>query len=166
MPRLKLDNPVYTKKQRWPKFNVEISPSLAVSLGSTAVGGRLLRQRLPNWTIADHRATAKRFRREAIRLKKEWSKEVNLAANETWGRGWKVSDYKVSGIGSSEFSQKRKTWLRELIKMANEFSDLALAHEAAARNMRGTKSESALGSLVSLLSETIQAMIAQKSREK
>jgi hypothetical protein len=55
---------------------------------------------------------------------------------ETWGRKWQTSDYRVSGIGSNEFSEKMKTQLRKANTLFNGYDRVARAHKMASGKMK------------------------------
>jgi len=122
---------VYTARQRVARYNGAQSP---LSMHGTD-GGKILAQRFPGWGRAQHSAAAKKHEKKAAKLDREWSKVVNDAAQETWGRKYRVTDYRVSGIASSEFSDKHKDALRHAAQTATKHRDAAQAHAGAA-NMR------------------------------
>lgn len=126
----KITDDVYTRKEKPPRYNTPINP---LSSGDASVRGKMLRQRLPGWTKAQHLAAAKHHTAQAARLEKEWTVTANAAAQETWGRAWQVTDYRISGIGSDEFSAKHKDTLRFAAHTTGDHKAAATAHEAAAR---------------------------------
>ena len=135
---LKLDDSIYRKTEKWPKYNVEISPLSAH--GSDC--GKILRKRLPDWTKEQHLAAAKKWKAEADKTKKQYSKALDDAAQEAWGRPFRPTDYKIAGIGSSEFPEKTKDKLRFLATHESESRDAAYAHESAAKLRFEKKDES------------------------
>lgn len=54
-----------------------------------------------------------------------WVRVVNSAAFDTWGRPYVISDYKVSGIASDEFSVIFKDMLRDAAHKKNKHNTLA-----------------------------------------
>ena len=124
-----LDSEVYTKKQRLPKYNWDVSPLSAAA----ADAAKMLRQRLPDWTKAQHAAAAAFHEKEAAKRKAEWAKLADAAAQETWGRKWQTSDYKVSGVGSNEFSKEWRDKLRAAAHTGSAHGDAAAAHAAVKR---------------------------------
>lgn len=54
-----------------------------------------------------------------------WVDIINKAAFDTWGRPYVITDYKVSGIGSDEFSAIYKDMLRETAKKKSKHNHLA-----------------------------------------
>ena len=49
---------------------------------------------------------------EEVKLEKEYSQILESEALRVFGRPWTLSDYKISGIGSSEFSTEAKERIR------------------------------------------------------
>lgn len=134
----KIDSPVYTKTEKLPKYNRLASP---LSVVSPIDGARLLVRRLPDWSKSDHASAAKKHEQAAAKMEKEWNKVVDQAAQETWGRSYQATDYRVSGIVSSEFSNKHKDRLRYLAQTATKHKDAAAAH-AAVKTLRSLPNES------------------------
>lgn len=130
--KVDLGNSVYTKKEKPPKFNVAITP---LSDGGAA-GAALLRRRLPDWSKADHQNAISKLKRMKNGAKKKYDDALDAAAQETWGRPWEITDYRVSGIGSSEFSSKRKDELRTLNKEINDISGALGSHEYVVKHFR------------------------------
>lgn len=146
---LELNDPIYTDREKWPKYNVLISPLSAH--GSDA--GKVLRKRLPNWTKEQHIAVAKKWETEAKKVNKQYIKALDDAAQETWGRDFKVTDYRISAIGSDEFSEKMKKKLRALAQRESAAKKAAFAHEEAAKGFRKKAQEDVLNIRDELLGE-------------
>ena len=68
----------------------------------------------------------------AKEMDKQWSKEADKASQETFGRPFGTSDYKISGIGREEFSSAAKDKLRDLAHTSAEHKEAAAAHWYAA----------------------------------
>jgi phosphoenolpyruvate-protein kinase (PTS system EI component) len=123
---------VYTKVQRGKGFTVPVSPGNAVSMGSPAVARKMMHERFPGWTREQHKRAAVEFKKMKEALDEKWLVLANAAAQDKWGRPWSIFDYKISGIGSDEFTKEYKDKLRENAQKAAAASRAALAHEAAA----------------------------------
>lgn len=124
-----IDSPTYRDVAKLPKYNAKVSPLSAH--GSD--GGKLLAKRLLGWTKADHLAAAAEHERLAAEMEKQWGVEANKAAQAAWGRDYKASDYRISGIASDEFDAKHKDELRRLAHTGTAHKDAAHAHKMAAR---------------------------------
>jgi hypothetical protein len=124
-----IDSPTYRDVAKLPKYNVKVSPLSAH--GSD--GGKLLAKRLPGWTRADHTAAALHHEEKAQEMQADHSRLLDVAARETWGRDFEPTDYRISGIGSDEFSAKHKDELRRLAHTSSAHKDAAHAHKAAAK---------------------------------
>jgi hypothetical protein len=124
-----IDSPTYLDVAKLPKYNGKVSPLSAH--GSD--GGKLLAKRLPGWTRADHTAAALHHEEKAQEMQADHSRLLDVAARETWGRDFEPTDYKISGIGSDEFSAKHKEELRRLAHTSSAHKDAARAHKMAAR---------------------------------
>ena len=125
--RPSLRSAIYTRKQRVRGWTVPIN----VTWDPTA-GGKMLKQRLVGWTKADHLKAAADALRKADAMGRQWNKVVNQAAHATWGRGYQIGDYQVSGIASNEFSTTFKDRLRKLAQDASALKSIAYAHQKAA----------------------------------
>lgn len=124
-----IDSSTYREVAKLPKYNAKVSPLSAH--GSD--GGKLLAKRLPGWTRADHTAAAIHHEEKAQEMQADHSRLLDVAARETWGRDFEPTDYKISGIGSDEFSAKHKDELRRLAHTSSAHKDAAHAHRAAAK---------------------------------
>lgn len=76
--------------------------------------------------------------RLAERSRRAWSREAERAALETFGRPWQFTDYRISGIGSDQFTDERKERLRFLAHRRSDYLSAFALHEwlAGARAMR------------------------------
>lgn len=97
-----------------------------------------------------------------------YGQKLDESAMALWGRKWEVTDYKVSAIGSDQFSEAQKVDLRALSMAIRSHQDIARAH-AWAGGMRGagmTNMESAAvvvaqGALYSLLNGAMEVTAAR-----
>lgn len=105
---------------------------------STAHGdadkARVLIQLQPAMTRSQHASLARGFTTLSDHLDAEWNREIDEAAMETWGRPWRPTDYRISAIGSDEFSNERKNKLRTFAQGATKAKYIAQGHEAAAKS--------------------------------
>lgn len=135
-----IDSPTYRDRAKLPKYNVKVSPLSAH--GSD--GGKMLAGRLPGWTKADHVQAAEEHDRLATKMDDEWKSTAEKAAQETFKRPWRATDYRISGIGSDEFSDSHKDTLRKNAHGASAHRDAAHAHRSAAKLRRVPKANEGL----------------------
>lgn len=95
---------------------------------------RILR---PGMLRAEHARRAAAYQRAIGRIECLYHAERDAAALETWGRPWRFSDYRISGIGSDAFPEARKDRLRRLAHARTRCADRARLHAHAARYGRG-----------------------------
>lgn len=119
---------VYNEAQKMPKYNGKVSPANAHGRD----GGKMLSQRLPEYTKADHMEAYAAHTAAAAEQEQKWNTEFDKAAQETFGRPSQVGDYKISGIGSDKFSTESKDKLREAAHTATDHKEAATAHWYAA----------------------------------
>lgn len=131
MPTLvrSLDHIAYRTPIRLAKYNGRVT---VLRTHGHADGAKVLRRVNPDWTHADHFALAARHAQEAMRLNTEYSQLLDTAAMETFGRPFKVSDYKISAIGCEQFSEPAKEALRFAAHASTNHMTLSLAHRRAA----------------------------------
>jgi hypothetical protein len=100
--------------------------------------GKVLRALMPGATRAEHEAAYRKFKIRADRLRKLHGNLLDKAAMQTWGRKFSIGagDYRVSGIGSDEFSAAMKDKLRKVIAQGREAENAAAAHSSAGRSLR------------------------------
>jgi hypothetical protein len=123
---------VYNDKQNMPKYNGPTSPALA----GGRTGGKMLRERLPEFTKQDHLDAAAAHTAAGMAKDKEWGKTADEAAQKTFGRPYEATDYKVSGIASDKFSDADKDKLRDLAHTSTDHMAAASAHLYASQYMR------------------------------
>jgi len=128
---LHLEHPVYTKDEKRAKYNRTVGPlSPAVDYKTS---GKMLKERLPHWSKEQHGEAAAHWKNEASKMDKEHSKTLDEAAKKTWGRDFQATDYRISGIGSDEFSDEHKDKLRKLAHGSSKAKAAGAAHEAASK---------------------------------
>ncbi len=132
-----LDNPAYAKKVKIKGYGGPINVFQANSARDMA---NVLIGSGGDWSKQDHASLASKHDADAQKNKIEWSKVAYQAAQDAWGRDYRVSDYKVSGIASSEFKTEFKEKLRELAQAESKHKTLAVAHAAAAKSKKALDS--------------------------
>lgn len=133
-----INDPIYTKKQKFPKYNVPISP---ISAHSSADGAKILKSRLSGWTKEDHLAAAEYHEEQSKKKDADWGKTREKAHKDVFGTDPGFSDYKVSGIGRDEYSDKDKAKLRKLAAEASSHKSVAAVHKYLANNFGRYKNE-------------------------
>lgn len=129
-----LNDPAYTKGYKFPKITGEISP--ARGAGFEAEAAKALRRNLPNWTKGDHRDASAAHDIAGERADRAWTKVRAKEHQRVFQRKPEFTDYKVSGIGRTEYSEPVKERLRLLAHSASKHRDLMRAHRRAAK-LRG-----------------------------
>lgn len=122
-----LESPIYLERERRPKWNVKVGP-----LMDPDEGGRILRRRLPHFTKADHESAARWFAADSKRARAQWSALMGSEHKRVFGRAMEATDYKISGIGREEYSERAKAKLRELAHYGTNAAAAAAAHWKAA----------------------------------
>lgn len=103
-----------------------------ITVGGTK-GGAMLARRLPTWGKSQHLAASAQYAKEASRLSAIYSSTLDKAAQATWGRKWHPTDYRISGIGSDDFSDVHKNQLRSSAQGSTFARDAADLHKHASR---------------------------------
>lgn len=124
-----INSEVYRGQAKLPKYNGTTSPLSA----STSDAGKLLAQRLPDWTKEDHLAAAATHDAAKAKAKADWSKLADTAAQAAWGRKFQATDYRISGVASDEFSKVHQDALRDLAHRQDAHGSAANAHRSAAK---------------------------------
>lgn len=131
----------YAEKTKLPKYSGAVSVHSAHGSDS----GKLLRQRLPDWSKQDHTEAAQAHRDAADKAEKTWSKVADSAAQKTFGRPYQATDYHISGIASDKFDDSDKNKLRTAAHDASDHRSAADAHERAGKYARSGSQESREG---------------------
>lgn len=92
-----------------------------------------LRDAAPWLSKADHKRRRKALIRALMRIKAAHTKGFHRAAMDAWGREFRITDYRVSGIGSDEFSNAHKARLRRLSRARSKVQNRLGAHAWAAQ---------------------------------
>lgn len=127
MPKNVTDK-TYTERVKLRGYNGPVS----VFSAHGADAGKVLRKLHPEMTREEHLAIAAKYRKRGYQMDTLYANLLNRAARQTWGRPWRTSDYRVSGIGSDEFSASMKKRLRDVVTLMNAYSRAYRAHEYAA----------------------------------
>lgn len=122
-----LDSAIYQERVKWPRWNVKVGP-----LMDAAVGGKLLRMRLPSFTKQDHENAARQHITLSQKKDKDWAKLINKTHLATFGVKRDFTDYKISGIGRDEYPEAAKNKLRRLAHESTAHYAAADAHWKAA----------------------------------
>jgi len=125
----KLDHPAYHQAIRLPKYNRTVNVFQACD---SADAGKVLRRTNPDWTKADHLQLAKLHATEAAQQLVSYNSLLEAAAQETFGRPYQVTDYRISAIACDEFSPEKKDALRFAAHARTNHRTIALAHMKAA----------------------------------
>ncbi len=124
-----LSHPAYNTPTRVRGWTVRLKAKTA-PLPSAAK--QILKKLAPHWSKADHASLANYHNDRAAKLDAVWSLVANRAAQQAFGRGWRISDYKICAIGRIEFAARHKRVLRHCAYRGTEHKKLAMAHAAAA----------------------------------
>mgnify|MGYP000851212611 CR=1 FL=1 len=111
---------IKVKYQKLPKSLFELSSSADIK--------RWMRTYFPNTPVVDHLALRDRAIEKMNNLKKYWGSVADGEFRGLFNRKMEVRDYRVSGIGRSEFSEPIKEILRKTAFHDSLYSDIASAH--------------------------------------
>lgn len=127
-----LNHPAYQARVKLRGYTSQVS---VIGAHSNADGAKVLCRLNPEWSKDDHKRLAYQHALEAERLKARYSDLLEQAAQETFGRSWQVSDYRVSAIGRDEFSPAIKDALRFAAHAQANHQAIARAHQVAAQRL-------------------------------
>ena len=88
----------------------------------------------PDWSKNDHAKLAETHAKQFNQHRIKWSEMANVAAMETFGRPYQITDYRISAIACDEFSMEMKEQLRTHAHASSKHLTLANAHAAAANS--------------------------------
>lgn len=125
----KLDHPAYHEPIRLPKYNRLVNVFQACD---SSDAGRVLRRTNPDWSKEDHLQLADLHATEAAKLLVRYNTLLEEAAQETFGRPYHVTDYRISAIACDEFSAEKKEALRFAAHARTNHRTVAVAHLKAA----------------------------------
>lgn len=86
----------------------------------------------PDWTKDEHARKAKELQLLKSRLQREWGEVADAASQATYGRPYRATDYRISGIADDRYPAEYKDKLRELARASGVAGTAAKAHEKAA----------------------------------
>jgi hypothetical protein len=101
-------------------------------------GKALLKLLMPETTPRDHAQLAEQHVQAALKNNKMWNRLVDKAMLKTFGRPFKVGDYKISGICRDEFDEDVKNLLRKYAHNGSAHHTLAIFHWMAAAHTHQT----------------------------
>lgn len=127
LPR-NVNDPIYRERVRIAGYNGPVSVMSAHGRDA----GKVLRRVLPGASKEEHLSLAKKYRKRLFQMDTLYGRLLNRSARQTWGRPWRTTDYRVSGIGSDEFSASMKKRLRDAVTLMNAYNAAYRAHEYAA----------------------------------
>jgi hypothetical protein len=127
---LPLSDLAYTSRIKLPKWNCRTT---ALASHSDITAAKIITKFRPELNQQSHLMIASYHLARSKKLFDIWNKVVNRAAQETFGRPWRIKDYKVSGIGSDDFAERHKRVLRHCIHRAYEHQDMSHAHTVLAK---------------------------------
>ena len=124
-----VNDKVYQMVEPRAKWNRRVSP-----MNSDFEGGKILRERLreDGWTKQDHDEAAQMHLDKSRAASKKWGKVAEEAAQQTYGRSFEPTDYRISGIADDKFSDAHKDALRQASRDKSESTSAAYAHFIAA----------------------------------
>lgn len=93
----------------------------------------IVRAECKGWTRGDHGTMSQAHLRAAEDCSRLWAAVANAAALKLWGRNWQPTDYRVSGIGTAEFTLTDQDILRTLAHRETDHHNAADLHHHAAR---------------------------------
>jgi len=121
----------YTERRKFRGMNGEVATDRAVGQGSTHAKQHFASKH-EGWTKEDHADAAVAHRKASKEMDRQWGEKQKEAHHHTFGSEPGIHDYKVSGIGREEYSEKHKDELRHLAHKGTAHSDAASAHERLA----------------------------------
>lgn len=126
-----LDHPAYNTPVKLGGYNGKTTVHQA---NSTRDAANILIRNNPEWSKADHAKLAEQHQKAADDHGEAWSKRIDQAHQDAFGKPHSPADYKVSGIGSDEYSDEHKTALRTHAQSETKHKTLAAAHLAASKS--------------------------------
>ena len=125
-------DPLYRTRVKLRGYN---GPPTVMSAHGKDSGDILIALR-PDMSKAQHAQRSREFESLADRLQGLYDQALDDAALDAWGRNFEATDYRVSGIGSDEFSEAHKERLRTLSKSLSAAKIIGTAHGYAAKSRR------------------------------
>lgn len=123
------DDPLYTHREKLPKYNVAVSPLSAHGKD----GVKMLIRRLPNFTKAMHKKHSAAHAEIAARLNEFYQDLIRDEEARLKQRGIDPGPL-VSGIVSYEFPDNVKDTLRDYARRITENKTVAMLHDEASKS--------------------------------
>lgn len=124
---------LYTERTKLPKWTVKQSIHGPIN---QVEAGRILARRMPTWTPEHHKKAADLFDLRAERAKDAYSRMIDKAHWETFGKKYTFPNQEsgplISGIISDKYPERWKTRLRFAAHRITEYQNAARAHRGAA----------------------------------
>lgn len=130
MTEYPLSLPCYSDKVKIIGFRHKVT---ALNVPTTADAGAVLKRTCIGWTKDQHKEAAKWHKEQAKAKQKQWAILADKAALAAWGRKFQATDYRISGIGSDDFTPGYKDELRRLAQEQGKHWRLEAAHNYVAR---------------------------------
>jgi len=109
-------------------------PVTLVGLCDVRTAAKIIHHELPELSREAHLGMHERARRAAQRAKSAWARVADREMFALRGRPFQAVDYKVAGIGCSDFSPRGKEVLRRLARTASSLRAVADIHAHLAAN--------------------------------
>lgn len=129
-----LDLPAYAERVKLPRYNGPITLFQALSDRDAAAVLTRLNQ---NWSLQNHKMLADSHAQQAMVQQADYERLLDEAAMETFGRPFLITDYRVSAIGRSEFSEEKKDQIRFAAHASNCHKQASRAHAVVANRKGG-----------------------------
>lgn len=124
-----LQQSIYTESIKLRGYTRPTSTLSALSASDSA---KVLRRLAQELTKGDHIILAEAHAKKYAELNQTWSTTADQAAMSTFGRAFRIEDYKISAIGREEFSEHHKSILRHAAQNMSKHKQAAMAHFVAA----------------------------------
>lgn len=98
---------------------------------------KIVRMMYPKYSKLQHTQASEYHRGRVSQLYNDWSNLVSREFKKKFGREYHMTDYKVAGIAREEFPEKVKDRLRELNRLTNFHSTMAIGHWHASGKRKG-----------------------------
>lgn len=100
---------------------------------SLAKLAKLLRQRVPTWTKADHREAALQHTKLVRAYQNKWSALIKKVHKRMFKETWVPWHYRISGVGDDRYPTAAKNKLRAWALAEGRHKVLAVIHEHVAK---------------------------------
>lgn len=114
-------NPCRTRR------NPRVSKSVMSAMTSKQMR-KALRREHPAMSRGEHAAASVNHNKKAQRCDVLWGRIADKASREVFGRPFGLGDYRVSGVGRDEFSERHKNMLRKIARQGDMHRRYAHVH--------------------------------------